>query len=84
MDEEIKKDFYNLNYSKNFELINNQEQDINVELDESNDTSSSITGQVVDNNGNPVDNATIIIFVVKENLIYTLSQTNKVDTLSLV
>lgn len=62
MDEKIKKDLYDLNYSDKFQIENYQEQNIDIELEDSQQGSSTITGIVLDNDGVKVDNATIKIF----------------------
>lgn len=62
MENTVKKDLYDLKYSENFNIENNQEFDINIELIESQLGSCSITGLVEDSENNPVKNATIKIF----------------------
>lgn len=62
MDDKIKKDLYDLNFSDKFQIESYQEQNIDIELEDSQQGSSTITGEVVDNDGIKVDNATIKIF----------------------
>lgn len=62
MDENIKKDLLDLNYSENFDIQNNQEQNIDIDWLETQLGSCSVTGSVVDNNDTSVSNATIKIF----------------------
>ena len=62
MDENTKKDLFDLNYSQNFNIKDNQEQSVDLELIESQPGTSTITGLVLDSEQNPVNNATIKIF----------------------
>lgn len=62
MDDKIKQDLYELNYSDNFNIKNFEEQNIDIELNDSIDLNATITGNVVDTDGKPCDNATIKLF----------------------
>lgn len=61
MDENIKKDLYDLNFSENFNLQDNDEH-IDLELSETLPSNSAIMGSVVDFSSLPVENATVKLF----------------------
>ncbi len=64
------RDRYKLNFSNEFDLKNLEEFYQTIELDEAEtEFSGSVTGTVVDGDGNPVDNATVKIFDVDFNPI---------------
>ena len=44
IDENVKKDLYNLKYSENFNIQNNEEENIDIELIESQSGSCTVTG----------------------------------------
>ena len=62
MDENIKKDLYDLNFSENFNIQDNDEQTIDLELSETLPGNSAIMGSVVDFSSLPVENATVKLF----------------------
>ena len=62
MDENTKKYLFDLNYSQNFNIKDNQDQSVDLELIESQPRISTITGLVLDSEQNQVNNATIKIF----------------------
>lgn len=62
MDENIKKDLYDLNYSQDFSIDNFQEQNIDIKLENSLPQTATITGEVKDSNNNIVEGATIKLF----------------------
>lgn len=62
MDEEIKKDMYDLNYSENFDIKDIEEKTVDIDLEDARMGGSTISGVVLDAERNPVENATIKIF----------------------
>ena len=62
MDNLIKNDLYDLNFSETFDISNAQEQNVDLSLDKSVINSSTITGTVLDSAGVPVEGATIKLF----------------------
>ena len=60
--DKIKKDYYDLNYSENYLISDNQELNIDIELKNSDAGTSSIVGTVLDDKGLPVEEATIKLF----------------------
>ena len=72
MDENIKKDFYNLNYSENFKIENIEEKEIDINLEKSFNTSSSIVGNVTNELGEFVENELLDCLIARVNLLGTL------------
>lgn len=62
MDEIIKKDLYDLNYSEDFNIENLEEINVDLDLEDTVQNSSTITGKATDTEGNPVSNATVKLF----------------------
>lgn len=62
MDENIKKDLYDLNFSENFNIQDNDEQTIDLELSETLPGNSAIMGSVVDFSSLLVENAAVKLF----------------------
>lgn len=62
MDENIKKGLYDLNFSENFNIQDNDEQTIDLKLSETLPGNSAIMGSVVDFSSLPVENATVKLF----------------------
>lgn len=59
---DIKQDLFNLKYSNNFVLNNNEELNIDLSLDSASVGTSSIVGTVLDELSQPVEGATIKLF----------------------
>ena len=59
---DIKQDLFNLKYSDNFVLKNNEELNIDLSLDSASVGTSSIVGTVLDELSQPVDGATVKLF----------------------
>ena len=59
---DIKQDLFNLKYSDNFVLKNNEELNIDLSLDSASVGTSSIVGTVLDELSQPVEGATIKLF----------------------
>ncbi len=58
----IIKDKFNLTYSDDFSLQNKDEFEVSLTLTESSDDSAAITGTVLDEEGNPIEGATVKLF----------------------
>ena len=59
---DIKQDLFNLKYSDNFVLKNNEELNIDLSLDSASVGTSTIVGTVLDELSQPVDGATVKLF----------------------
>lgn len=81
--DDIQKDLYDLNFSDTFTISNNEKQNIDLSLETTSQGSTTITGQVLDSNNIPVENATIKLFDEKGlPFIHTVTDNNGIYTLS--